>query len=407
MMTRRGDAAGRRRRAGVPGSPERAWQLVAVREVTVKLTDKTFVFSTLGTVALIAALLGLQVYLADRTQTYTVVATAAPTPMAAAVRDGARRSTRTSSCSVAQAPDEAAAARPGRAGEADAWLHRSGDGWLLTTRAEARRRPGIRCPTGDPGRGAAAQRRGGGHHAEALERGSQLEADFLEGDAQQAQLAQAVGFAFALLFYIAALLFGVTLANSVLEEKQSRIVEIIATAVPLRQLLAGKVLGNMVIAVGQLGALPGGRHGRAVVHRLLGPGAEPVRTVAWFVLFFLAGFAVLACLWAVAGSLANRTEDLQATTAPLTLLTMAVFFAALFLEGQWAVAASFVPPLSAVLMPIRLLEQSASWWEAAIALAILLAAAAATIRVGERLYRRSLLQTGGRLSLRQAWTADT
>lgn len=229
----------------------------------------------------------------------------------------------------------------------------------------------------------------------------------MEGDAQRADLAQAVGFAFAMLFYIAALLFGVILANSVLEEKQSRIVEIIATAIPLRQLLAGKVLGNIMIAVVQLGVYVAvGMVGLSftdysgLVPSLSGP-------VAWFVLFFLAGFAVLASLWAVAGSLANRSEDLQATTAPLTILTMVVFFAALLLRGQWLVAASFVPPLSAVLMPIRLVQGTAPWWQAAIALAVLALTAIVSIRIGERLYRRSLLQTGGgRISLWTAWRAE-
>jgi ABC-2 type transport system permease protein len=56
-------------------------------------------------------------------------------------------------------------------------------------------------------------------------------------------------------------------------------------------------------------------------------------------------------------------------------------------------------------MPSRLVEGSASWWEAVLALALLLAAAGAVVVVAERLYRRALLQTGGKLSMRQAWSA--
>ena len=82
--------------------------------------------------------------------------------------------------------------------------------------------------------------------------GSEVTSQYLRGDADKANLAQGVAFAFAFLFYMASLLFGIQLANSVVEEKQSRIVEIIATSIPVRQLLIGKVAGNSVLAVLQM-----------------------------------------------------------------------------------------------------------------------------------------------------------
>ena len=66
-----------------------------------------------------------------------------------------------------------------------------------------------------------------------------------------ADFAQGVGFALAFLFYLASLAFGMPLAAS-FEEKQTRIVEIIATKIPVRQLLAGKVLGNTALALTQM-----------------------------------------------------------------------------------------------------------------------------------------------------------
>ncbi len=381
-----------------------AWQLVAVREITVKLTDKTFVLSTTLMVALLAGLFGVQIFLANRTTTTTVIATPDSVVMARSLAEQAPHLDDTLVVNVEQTSDAAAARAAVDGGEADAWLHTGSQGWVLTTRSEpddtlfSVTSRVIRDETLRANAAAA------GTTPEQLEAGSAVQTDLLRGDAQQAQLAEAVGFAFAFLFYLAALLFGVSLASSVLEEKQSRIVEIIATAVPVRHLLAGKVIGNTAIAMGQLVVYAGvGLIGLSFtdystyVPSLSGP-------VVAFLVFFLAGFTALACLWAVAGSLANRQEDLQATTGPLTFLTIAVFFGALTLDGRWATVASFVPPLSAVLMPIRLLKDQASYGEAAIALALLLATAAVTIRVGERLYRRSLLQTGGgRISLRSAW----
>ena len=127
--------------------------------------------------------------------------------------------------------------------------------------------------------------------------------------------------------------------------------------------------------------------------------------LGWFLVFFLVGFLLLACLWAVAGALASRTEDLQSTSTPITMLLLAIFFGSAFLSGTPQTVLSYVPPASAVLMPQRILEGSAQWWEPVVALAILLATSAVVVLVAERLYRRSLLQTQGRISLRQAWSA--
>jgi len=229
--------------------------------------------------------------------------------------------------------------------------------------------------------------------------------DFLRGDAEKAGVAEVVGFVFVFLFYFAALVFGMQLASSVIEEKQSRIVEIIAAAIPLRHLLAGKVLGNTALALIQLLVyLAVGLVGlsftsyASYVPALSGPAA-------WFVAFFLAGFVALACLWAVAGSLASRTEDLQTTSTPLTMLMLVMFFGGLSLDGRAQVIASYVPPVSAVVMPKRILAGGVEWWEPLLALGLLGLFAAITVWIGERLYRRALLQTGGRVSLKQAWSA--
>ena len=142
-----------------------------------------------------------------------------------------------------------------------------------------------------------------------------------------------MGFAFAFLFYVAALMFGITLASSVVEEKQTRIVEIIAGAIPLRQLLLGKIAGNAVLAVGQMAVYVGvGLVGLAFTD-YSGLIAGVSGAVAWFLAFFLAGFVALSCLWAVAGALASRTEDLQSTQTPVTMLVVLMFFGGLFLDG--------------------------------------------------------------------------
>lgn len=385
-----------------------AWRVVALREVMVKLTDKSFVISTLASVALITGLTVLQAFLASRTETYTVVATSSASTMLDAVRAGATTLDDTVVVEPRTVPDDAAARAAVLDGSADAWLARADDGWVLTTDSEPHQdlESIVQQVVSDTTVQENAARTG--VSVADLERGSQVRAALLQGDVDHAMAGEVVGFAFAFLFYMASLVFGYTLAGSVIEEKQSRIVEIIATKIPTRQLLAGKVIGNTALAMSQLvlylavGLIAVSfTEFSSLIPSLTGP-------IVWFVAFFLAGFVMLACLWAVAGSLASRNEDLQSTSGPLTIVVLAVFFGGLLFEGSWQVVASFVPPFSCVVMPIRLVQQDVPWWQIGLSLAGLVVTAALTIRLGERLYRRSLLQTGGgRLSMRQAWGADT
>src|SRR5690606_24347813 len=87
---------------------------------------------------------------------------------------------------------------------------------------------------------------------EQLARGSAVSYDLLDEAAVDTGLATIVAIVFAFLFYLSSILFGMSIAQSVVEEKQNRIVEILASAIPVRQLLIGKVAGNTVLAFAQL-----------------------------------------------------------------------------------------------------------------------------------------------------------
>ncbi|WP_377638999.1 ABC transporter permease [Oryzobacter terrae] len=387
------------------GGARAAWLLIARREIVVKLTDKSFVIGTLVTLLFIAGFMGWSAWDESRTSTFTVATTTADRAMADRVADDAPELEEDVAVTVTVAADDAAARALVSEGEADAWLHRGGGGWVLTTddgpESDLMDVTSQVVRTASLDEAAAAV----GTTTDRLLAGSEVTSQYLRGDADRANLAQGVAFAFAFLFYMASLLFGIQLANSVVEEKQSRIVEIIATSIPVRQLLVGKVMGNSVLAVLQMMLYAGvGLAGLAatpyasLVPSISGP-------IAWFLVFFVAGFVALASLWAVAGSLASRTEEVQSTSGPMTIVVLAVFFGAMFLDGTVKTVFSFVPPFSAVLMPTRVLEGATSWWEPFAALALLLLAAGAVVVVAERLYRRSLLQTGGKLSMRQAWSA--
>ncbi|NYE37413.1 ABC-2 type transport system permease protein [Nocardioides cavernae] len=390
-------------RTGDRTGGEPAWLLVTRREIVSRITDKSFVLGTAFMVVLIAGFIGFSIWQDEKTTDVTLGATPDSVAMATAIKDGAPDVDDKVEVTVTELADRDAAEAALRDDEVDAWLHPTDDGWQLTT--ESSEQDALTTVTRAVVQQTvladnAAQV---GTTVEALQAGSTVTTEFLRGDAERANVAEAVGFVFVFLFYFAALVFGMQLASSVIEEKQSRIVEIIAAAIPLRHLLAGKVLGNTALAVIQLLVyLAVGLVGlsftsySSYVPALSGPAA-------WFVAFFLAGFVALACLWAVAGSLASRTEDLQSTSTPLTMLMLVMFFGGLSLDGRAQVIASYVPPVSAVVMPKRILAGGVEWWEPLLALGLLAVFAGLTVMVGERLYRRALLQTGGRVSLKQAW----
>ena len=395
--------------SGDPATTDRrdepAWLLVTRREVVSRITDKSFLLGTAFMVVLIAGFIGFNAWQEERTDTVTLAATPDSAAMATAIADAAPGVDENVEVTVVEVDDRTAAEAALRDDDVDAWLHPTEAGWQLTSESSEQDSLTDVVRTVVSQRVLADNAADVGSTVEDLQAGSTVTTAFLRGDAEKAGVADAVGFVFVFLFYFAALVFGMQLASSVIEEKQSRIVEIISAAIPLRHLLAGKVLGNTALAMIQLLVyLAVGLVGlsftsyKSYVPALSGP-------TAWFIAFFFAGFVALACLWAVAGSLASRTEDLQATSTPLTMLMLVMFFGGLSLDGRGQVIASFVPPVSAVVMPKRILAGGVEWWEPLLALGLLAAFAAVTVWLGERLYRRALLQTGGRVSLRQAWSA--
>jgi ABC-2 type transport system permease protein len=228
--------------------------------------------------------------------------------------------------------------------------------------------------------------------------------ELLDPDALPPGLAYLVAFAFAIVFFTAAMTFGPTIAQSVVEEKQTRVVEILLAAVPTRVLFTGKVLGTTVLAFGQIALIAA----MAIVgltvtgqdELLVGLGAA----VVWFVVFFIIGFVMLASMFAATGAMVSRTEDLGATTTPVTMVVMLPYFGVIFFNDNPVVVTilSYVPFSAPVAMPLRLFLGTAAWWEPLLALGILAVTTVALIAVGVRIYENSLLRLGARVSWREA-----
>ncbi|HPT94289.1 MAG TPA: ABC transporter permease [Microbacteriaceae bacterium] len=213
-----------------------------------------------------------------------------------------------------------------------------------------------------------------------------------------------VAIGFGVVFLMAASLFGSTIAQSVVEEKQTRVVEILISAIPARSLLAGKVIGNTVLAMGQiLGLAAIAIIGLTVTGQtalLQGLGTP----IVWFAVFFLFGFILLASLFAAAAAMVSRQEDIGSTTMPLTMLVMAPYMLVILFNDNALVMSimSYVPFSAPVGMPMRLFLGEAQWWEPLLSLVILLVTCVAAIWVGAKIYENSLLRMGARVKLGEA-----
>ncbi|MFG6493128.1 ABC transporter permease [Microbacterium sp. P03] len=213
-----------------------------------------------------------------------------------------------------------------------------------------------------------------------------------------------VAISFGVVFLMAASLFGSTIAASVVEEKQTRVVEILISAIRARTLLAGKVIGNTILAMAQILVLAAISIvgltiiGQSELLELLGA------PILWFAVFFLFGFVLLAALFAAAGAMVSRQEDIGSTTFPITILIMAPYFLVIFFNDNPTVLAimSYVPFSAPVGMPMRLFLGEAQWWEPLVSIVILIATCVAAILLGAKIYQNSLLRMGSRVKLVEA-----
>jgi ABC-2 type transport system permease protein len=221
-----------------------------------------------------------------------------------------------------------------------------------------------------------------------------------------------------ILIFITVITYGTWVAMSVAEEKSSRVMELMLSAATPRQMLAGKVVGTGgagltqyagILAAGLVGIALQGPITEAVLGRSAdgGPalaGLTPEVLVA-FVLFFAFGFALYSLIYASAGSLVSRQEEVQQVVTPLTFLSMAGYLAAIFAgsagsSAPWVVFLSYFPFTSPYVMIVRMVDGTAQPWEPVIAIAILIPSVLAMLVVASRIYSAGVLLYGQRPTFR-------
>ena len=218
-----------------------------------------------------------------------------------------------------------------------------------------------------------------------------------------------IAFVAVLLLYGQLFGYGIWVATGVIEEKSARVVEVLLSAIRPRQLMGGKIAGIGVLGLLQLACIATYAITLGTLTGVLEITGNSIAaaglTVGWFIL----GFAFYASMFAVAGALVSRMEELQNAIVPINLLVFSSFFISVGAlqdpDSTNAVVASLLPISSPLAMPVRMLLGSAGIWQVVASLAILIGSTALLIPLAARVYAGAVLRTRAKVKIRDAWRA--
>jgi ABC-2 type transport system permease protein len=207
----------------------------------------------------------------------------------------------------------------------------------------------------------------------------------------------------AIAFYCAFVLTGVV------EEKSSRVVEVLLSRLRPTELLTGKILGIGLIGLAQLAVVMGaGLIALSFSDNTVAPQTTP-STLAWVVFWFVLGYAFYSVLYATAGSLVSRQEETQSLQLPMTGLLFVAYVLAFVAsespDGAAAFIGSLFPPTAPMVMIVRIAHGPVPWWQIALSVALTVAAVYGLVQAAGRIYAGGVLRFGGRVRLREAWRA--
>ena len=212
----------------------------------------------------------------------------------------------------------------------------------------------------------------------------------------------------AVLILVGIFSFGFTVLTGVVEETQSRVVEVVLATVRARDLLMGKVLGIGILGLVQLVVFVVAALGAAAwTDRFALPETTPA-AIGLLVVWFVLGYALYSTALGFLGALASRLEEASNASTPVTMIAMISYFVAIFAVindpgGLVAQVATFIPVSAPFVVPLRAAFDAISPVEVIVAVIVTVAAIWVLFLVGARVYAGAVLQTAGRMKVRDAW----
>ena len=218
---------------------------------------------------------------------------------------------------------------------------------------------------------------------------------------------ETAAFVLTLVLFMAISTYGAMVLSGVVEEKSSRVVEVLLARMPARNLLAGKIAGIGLLGLAQMAVTALAALVAVTTLDSVDMPAARGSVIAWAVVWFVLGYALFATVFGALGSLASRTEDAQSVTGPVTVVLIAAYMVSFATVGSpyttWARVVSWFPATAPLAMPNRIAMGAATWWDPVVAVVLTLAAIAGLVVFGGRVYAGAVLHTGPALKLRDAW----
>ncbi|GAA1733701.1 ABC transporter permease [Aeromicrobium alkaliterrae] len=381
-----------------------AWRLVAEREISTRVREKSFIIGVLVTVVLVAGAVVAASLLSGRASTSDIAVVGPEASAIVQTADGGAIATSDNTSFEAQeynTADEAEAAV--RDEKVDAALVPADDGGFRIiglTEVDSTTEQALTAAVSETVLQANAAQLD--VDLSELSAGTTATTSVLEPAPEDDGGRYAVATVMVILFLLTVMIFGLQIAQSVTQEKESRVVEILAAAVPIRALLWGKIAGNTALALGQVVLVVVAGVGAALAMGETDFLGDVGWSLVWFLVLFLLGFIAMATLWAVAGSLAARVQDINSTTLPIQGLLFVPYLAVFMGNDTMTEVFSMIPISATMVMPMRLATETVPVWQLGVAIGGTIIAAALLVKLGVRIYERSLLRTGNKLGYREA-----
>ena len=209
-----------------------------------------------------------------------------------------------------------------------------------------------------------------------------------------------------LVLFTAIAFYGGFLLVGVVEEKSSRVVEVLLSRLRPSELLAGKILGIGLVGLAQL-ALVAGSALIALRFSENPTATTTPSTIGWIVIWFILGYGFYSVLYATAGSLVSRQEEAQSIQFPISAILIVAYLLSMQAtqspDGTAALVGSLLPPTAPMVMIVRIAHGSVPLWEIVLSIALITATIYGMIRLAGRIYAGAVLRIGPRLRLREAW----
>ena len=384
----------------------RAVMLVTRREFGERIRTRAFQISTAVTILIVAAIAVAAGLLGgDGDEEYTVGAQGSE---AAAIAESARVSAQAYDIrlEVKRFADAAQARAAAKAEDVDAAI--VGDELITKDSPEGELEQVLQAATRDV-RAAEILRREGLSDADARQALAPPGLQTRALGSSEAEERKGVAFIASLLLYMQLIIFGLAVASGVVEEKSSRVIEVLMAAVPPRALLAGKILGIGLLGLVQLALTAFVGLAVASASGALELRSADIGILAVVLLWFVLGYVFYSTIYAISGVIVSRQEDLNSSSTPVTMVLVAGYLVAFpVLEdpaSSLAVISSLVPFTSPIVMPVRVAVGEAGGGEIAASLGILALAIALLIPLAARIYEGSVLRMGKPMKLREALRA--